>query len=466
MIRHTICLVASVSLCIANGYVQAQSAPAQWTTDQVEAILKKRIETDKQGVGIVVGIVNAKGNQVVGYGSLKKSEPSKKPDGNTVFEIGSVSKVFTSLLLADLVNRGEVALEDPVSKYLPKTVSMPTYDGKEITLLDLATHSSALPRMPDNLSPRDVQNPYADYSVEQMYDFLSKCKLTREIGSKYEYSNLGTGLLGHALALRAGTNFETLLTTRITSPLGMKSTSISFTPDMLKRLATGHDESLTEVKNWDIPTLAGAGAIRSTTNDMILFLEANMAKTKSPLTDAMILQHKTRRPAGSPPQFIALGWHKRESAENEVIWHNGQTGGYHSFVAIDKNRGTGVVVLANSSANIDDIGMHLLDPRSPLTTIKAAKERGTIQVEPKILESYVGEYELAPTFVITITKEKGRLMLQATNQPKFEIFAESKEKFFLKVVDAQVTFVKDNKGTVTELILHQGGANQPAKKRK
>jgi hypothetical protein len=123
-------------------------------------------------------------------------------------------------------------------------------------------------------------------------------------------------------------------------------------------------------------------------------------------------------------------------------------------------------VLANSSANIDDIGMHLLDPRSPLTTIKAAKERGAIQVEPKILESYVGEYELAPTFVITITKEKGRLMLQATNQPKFEIFAESKEKFFLKVVDAQVTFVKDNKGTVTELILHQGGANQPAKKRK
>jgi len=446
--------------------VRAQPEPVQWTSEQIQAILKKQIETDKQGVGIVVGFVNAKGNQLVSYGSLRKGEPSNKPDGNTVFEIGSASKVFTSLLLADMVNRGEVALEDPASKYLPKTVTMPTRKGREITLLDLATHTSALPRMPDNLEPADAQNPYADYTIESMYKFLSKCKLTSDIGSKYEYSNLGTGLLGHVLALSAGSDFETLLSTRITKPMKMDSTSIAFSPDMLKRLATGHDETLSEVKNWDIPTLAGAGAIRSTAKDMLLFLEANIDKTKSPLADAMRMQQITRRPAGSPNMSMALGWHKLTNNYSEVIWHNGQTGGYHSFIGFDKKREVGVVVLANTATDIDDIGLHLLDTRNSLKSITPKKEPVSVEVDSKILVSYVGDYELAPTFVISITKEKDRLMLQATKQPKFEIFAESEEKFFLKVVDAQVTFVKDNKGSVTQLILHQNGLNQPAKKRK
>jgi len=465
VLRKSIHTIAFALFCLVPYSLQAQPEPVQWTSDQIQAILKKRIETDKQGVGIVVGFVNAKGNQVVSYGSLRKSEPSNKPDGNTVFEIGSASKVFTSLLLADMINRGEVALEDPASKYLPKSVTMPTRGGREITLLDLATHTSALPRLPDNLKPADAHNPYADYTVDSMYKFLSKCKLTRDIGSKYEYSNLGTGLLGHILALHAGTDFETLLSTRIAKPLRMESTSIAFSPDMLKRLATGHDETLTEVKNWDLPTLAGAGAIRSTVNDMLLFLEANMGKTKSPLAEAMTMQQVTRKPAGSPTMSIALGWHKVAKNNEEVIWHNGQTGGYHSFIGFDNKREVGVVVLANTAADIDDIGLHLLDTRNPLKSIKPKTEKGTVEVASKILDSYVGDYELAPTFVISITKEKNRLMLQATMQPKFEIFAESEEKFFLKVVDAQVTFVKDNKGTVTQLILHQNGLNQPAKKR-
>ncbi len=446
--------------------LQAQQIPKAWTSGQVQEILKKRVETNKQAVGIVVGLVNARGSQVAGYGSLRKSEPSNKLDQNTVFEIGSASKVFTSLLLADMVNRGEVALEDPASKFLPKTVTLPTRGGREITLLDLATHTSALPRLPSNLMPADAENPYADYSVERLYDFLSKCTLTRDIGSAYEYSNLGTGLLGHILALRAGSDYETLLATRISKPLGMGSTSIAFSPDMLKRLANGHNETLTEVKNWDIPTLAGAGAIRSSLSDMLLFLEANMGKTKSPLTEAMALQQEKQRPAGSPSMSIALGWHILAKNNEEVVWHNGQTGGYHSFIGFDKKRGVGVVVLANTAADIDDIGFHLIDTRNPLKTLAQKNDRVAIAVDSKILDGYVGDYVLAPTFVISITKEKDKLMLQATAQPKFEIFAESEVKFFLKEVDAQVSFVKDNKGAVTQLILHQNGANQPAKKRK
>lgn len=464
--NHSILKVVSILLAsFASSTVSAQSEPVAWTTDQVLQILKKRIEGDKQGVGMVVGLVEANGNQIIGYGSLNKNGVATKPDGDTVFEIGSATKVFTSLLLADMVGHGEVAFGDPVSKYLPKTVKMPSREGREITLLDLATHTSALPRLPTNLSPADNQNPYADYTVDKMYAFLSQCKLTRNIGEKYEYSNLGAGLLGHALAMRAGTDFESLVATRISKPLGMTSTSITLTPDMKKRLALGHDENLSEVKNWDLSTLAGAGAIRSTVKDMLRFVEANMGKTKTDLWNAMNMQQATRAEAGAPNMSIALGWHKLAGFGDEVMWHNGQTGGYHSFVGFDKKRGVGVVVLANAALDIDDIGRHLIDRRYPLNQVSPKIERKTIQVDSKVLDNYVGQYELLPTFVISITKEENRLMLQATGQPKFEIFAETEAKFFLKVVDAQVTFVRGAKGLVTELILHQGGANQPAKKR-
>ena len=436
----------------------AQPEPVIWKKDQVQQILSNRIDVEKQAVGIVVGLIDASGKQVIGHGSIRGSEPPQKPDGDTVFEIGSVSKVFTSLLLADMVVKGEVALNDPVSKYLPKTVAMPARGGSEITLLNLSTHTSALPRMPTNLAPTDPENPYADYTAEMMYSFLSEYKLTWDIGTRCEYSNLGAGLLGHVLALRAGTDFDTLVSTRIAKPLGMTSTSIALTKDMQTRLAIGHDVSLTKAKNWDLPTLAGAGAIRSTVTDMLLFVEANMGKKKTSLEAAMTEQQITRNAAGQPNLSMALGWHKLSQFGGDVVWHNGQTGGYHSFVGFDAKRGVGVVVLTNTATDIDDIGLHLLDTRFPL-------KKPPLRVDSKILDSYVGNYEIIPAFVISITKQGERMMLQATGQPKIEIFAESDSKFFLEVVDAKISFVKDKAGAITQLILHQNGANQIAKKR-
>ncbi len=450
-----------IALCILNlttacGF--AQPEPVLWTDEQVQKILSDRIDVEKEAVGIVVGLVDVSGKRIFAHGATKTGELAPKPDGDTVFEIGSVSKVFTSLLLADMVQKSEVALEDPASKYLPKTVAMPTRGKREIALLDLATHTSALPRMPTNHAPADLGNPYADYSVEMMYSFLSSCKLTRAIGSKHEYSNLGAGLLGHILALRAGSDYETLLHNRIAKPLGMTSTAIQLTPDMQRRLATGHDESLAAVKNWDILTLAGAGAIRSTVNDMLLFLEANMGKKDTSLKAAMLDQQFTRKPTDSPDLSMALGWHKFTKFGEELTWHNGQTGGYHSFVGFDKKRGVGVVILCNTGANIDDIGFHLVDNRWPL-------KKPAMKLDPKILESYVGDYELIPSFVISITKDGAKMMLQATGQPKAEIFAESETKFFLKVVDAQVSFVKNDAGEISHLILHQNGSNQKGKRK-
>ena len=231
-------------LCVAGSAANAQmpAVVAAPTDAEVHQILVDRIDIYKKSTGIVVGVLTPQGSRVVACGTFDDDQDKRVPSAESVYEIGSNSKVFTSLLLMDMVQRGEVKLDDPVSKYLPKTVHMPARNGKEITLLDLAMHVSGLPRMPSNFAPKDPDNPYADYTVQQMYDFLSSYQLTRDIGEKYEYSNLAVGLLGNTLALRAGTDYETLLRTRILQPLGMSSTGIVLTSDMRARLVPGHTE--------------------------------------------------------------------------------------------------------------------------------------------------------------------------------------------------------------------------------
>ncbi len=428
----------------------------------IRAILADRIDEQRQGVAMVVGVIDPSGRRTIAYASTKKGEGPV--DADTVFEIGSVTKVFTSLLLAEAVRRGEVALTDPVSKYLPPNVKVPERGGKKITLVDLATHTSGLPRMPTNFHPKDPANPYADFSVAQLYEFLATVELTRDIGSKYEYSNLGGGLLGHALALRAGTDYETLLRTRVLEPLGMKSTAITLSKSMKEHLTPGHDAGLRQVANWDIPTLAGAGALRSTANDLLTFLAANIGIEKSPLAPSMAAMIAARRPTGNPNLEIALGWHIWTRNGHEIIWHNGGTGGYRTWIGFDPKSRTGVVVLSNTSTNAgaDDIGQHLLDPAVPL--LQPAKERHEVKVDAAVLEKYTGRYQLAPNFILTITRDGDRLYAQATGQPRFEILAEGARDFFFKDFDAQLTFVVDSNDRATSLVQHQNGADHPAKR--
>jgi serine-type D-Ala-D-Ala carboxypeptidase/endopeptidase len=333
---------------------------------EIQKILVDRIDVQRQGVGLVVGIVDPKGRRFVAYGKSGSEAPL---NGDTIFEMGSVSKVFTSLLLADAVARGEMSLADPVAKYLPASVKMPVRGGKQITLQDLAMHTSALPRLPTNLAPKDMSNPYADYSVEQMYAFLSSYELTRDIGERYEYSNLGAGLLGHVLTVHAKTDYESLVRKRITEPLGMRDTAVTLTPRMQQRLATGHNAQRAPVPNWDIPTLAGAGAIRSSANDMVTFLSAHLGLTPSPLAKAMDSMLVTLRPTPTPRLQIGLAWHVLTAPSGgEIVWHNGGTGGYRTFVGFHRQERRAVVVLSNMStpAGADDIGRHLLDPLFPL----------------------------------------------------------------------------------------------------
>jgi CubicO group peptidase (beta-lactamase class C family) len=427
--------------------------------DSVTAIIRERVAS-KRAFGIVVASLEK--GKPARYYAAGVSGSAVPLDSNTVFEIGSVTKVFTTALLAEMVQRGEVRLDDPIARYLPSTVHVPSRNGRQITLLDLATQTSGLPRLPSNLSLKNIVNPYADYTVRELYSFLSSYELPRDIGAKFEYSNLGVGLLGHVLALRAGKSYEQLLTERILTPLRMSDTRITLTPTMRSRLAPGHNEADTVVSNWDLPTLAGAGALRSTASDMMKFLAANLDSSLGPVARALAAGHAPLRETGQPEMKIGLGWITSSEFGNALVWHNGQTGGYHSFIGFDRAKGHGVVILANSAKNIDDIGLHLLDARFRL--IPAPKVRREIQINPALLDAYVGVYELAPSFRLTVTREGDALFGQATGQGKIQLFAETETEFFLKVTDAQITFVKDAAGKVNSIVLHQGGANIPGRR--
>jgi serine-type D-Ala-D-Ala carboxypeptidase/endopeptidase len=429
-------------------------------SDDLQALLKSRVD-QKKAVGIVVATIDAQGRNVVAYGKIAKDR-QVIPDANTVFEIGSVTKVFTSLLLADMVERGEVRLDTPVAELLPKGVKVPSRNGRQITLLDLSMQSSGLPRLPSNLRPADFANPYADYSPAKLYEFLSGYTLPRDPGEKYEYSNLGAGLLGHALALKAGMSYEELVRIRILEPLGMHDTSITLSDDQTKRLAPGYDTSLNPARNWDFDALAGCGALRSTAADMLTFLAANLELADTPLKVAMRRIRSVRKPTGVPDLDIAMAWHILTKFGGEIFWHDGGTYGYRSFIGFDPAAKKGVVVLRNTFADNDDIGRHLLDNRYPLAT--PVRERAQISVDPEVLKRYVGQYQVAPSFAIRVTLDGNHLMAQATNQPAFEIFAEKENEFFLKVVDAQITFVVDSAGMTTGLVLHQNGQNMKAPK--
>ncbi len=438
----------------SSGNASAKVFPPE---EELLAHLKSRVD-EKRAVGVVLAVREADGSHtIVSYGN--PGEGAQPLSSKSVFEIGSISKVFTGTLLAEMQIRGEVDEQDDAQEHAHEGVTIPRFGATPIRLLDLATHMSGLPRMPANIAPADPKNPYADYSVEQLHSFLSSAKLERDVGAKHEYSNLGTGLLGHLLAATNKSTWEELARTRILAPLGMAMTGVVLSAEMQDQLARGHDESGKEVSNWDIPTLAGAGALRSNTEDMLKFLDANLATDASPLTVAMQSSQRPRVDTSKTTK-IGLNWFTQRQGEHELVWHNGATGGYRSFIGFDARRKVGVIILANSDHSLDDLGMHLLDPSLPLA--EAPKKRQEIEVPVAILRNYVGVYELTPNFHLNVTLEDGALFTQATGQPKIPIFAESETDFFLKATDAQLTFSRNSLGTIDKVVLHQNGQDLPA----
>jgi serine-type D-Ala-D-Ala carboxypeptidase/endopeptidase len=450
----------------------AQAGPSD---AEIKQILQQCVDKQNRTPGIVVGVIDEKGTHVVAYGKRERGKP-EPVDGDSIFEIGSITKVFTTTLLQQMVERGDVKLDDPIGKYLPASVKTPSRDGREITLIDLATHTSGLPSMPDNISPKDFDDPWSDYTVEQLYDFLSHYKLTRKPGKSFEYSNVGMGLLGHILALKAGTNYESLVVSRICDPLGMDSTRITLTPAMKARLATGHSVVGPPVKNWELPGLPACGALHSSVNDLLKFLAANMGRGPVPLSATMARTHAPLHGAGLGLK-VGLGWMTFSFFGAKYIWHNGGTGGFRSFIGFNTERGRGGVVLVNEANDVDDVGRYLILPDvwDSLDHFKPLPQRTVARIDPRIYDRYVGQYQFSAKSVMTISREGDRLMEQGWEPMEeklfpmgfpCEIFPESEKTFFFTAVDldAQLTFVTSEAGTVTQAILHQNGADKKADK--
>jgi D-alanyl-D-alanine-carboxypeptidase/D-alanyl-D-alanine-endopeptidase len=333
--------------------------------EDVRMSVEKRIDLG-QNPSIVVGLI--KDGRIAYYAFGKTAKSGSKADEHSIYEIGSISKTFTGILLADQIIKGKMKADNPVQLYLPSSVVMPRYEGVNITLGQLSDHTSSLTRLPTNFTPANALDPYADYSVAMMYDYLSTHTLRRPVGSEYEYSNIAVGLLGHVLGLHTGMSYEELMRVVITNPLGMNATVIKADDNMKKHLAIGHANGV-EVPNWDLGAIPGAGGIRSSLRDMMVYVKANMAYDESALSKAMQLSHQSRHTKVGGGTGVGLGWHITPGGTGNLIWHNGGTGGYRTFAGFDKGANLGVVVMTNSDQSVDDIGMHLLDASLPLEPV-------------------------------------------------------------------------------------------------
>ena len=348
----------------------AQNSFSYAEADGIKAFLHDNFR--QTNACMVIGLVDQHGNKIFTAGKLDNGT-DREVNGDTVFFIGSVSKTFTALLLQDAVERGEMKLDDPVAKFLPTSITMPTHGGKEITLLDLATHTAGFPANPDNMTGATVKEQYETYTVEKMYAFLSGYTLKRDPGTEFEYSNVGMALLGHVIALKTGTNFESLLVNRICRPLHMDSTCITLTPELRARLAMGHDDSGKPSPPWKLQVYSPAGAIHSTANDLLKYVSANAGLTTSSLTPLMkqtqVIRFKDSRGLSDVPGFgvfgrTAMDWVDRgayQPAGMELLGHAGGAGSYHAWVGFDKTQRRGVVVLTTANdVSSEAIGWTLL----------------------------------------------------------------------------------------------------------
>jgi CubicO group peptidase (beta-lactamase class C family) len=351
---------------IPREHVHPDHAPANvppWTVpsdEHIRAVLANLVDRQHVAPGMVIGIIEPTGRRIIAYGVRDASDP-RPVDGDTLFELGSITKLFTALLLSDMVGRGEVALDEPAQQLAPPGMVLPERDGRKITLLDLVTHTAGLPNFPPNREPRDPLNPFAEYSEAKLQTFLDSYRLERSPGGLWRYSSLGVGLLGDLLARREGMTYEAAVTTRVLTPLHLNSTSITLTPAEASRLSPGHRGGV-RAPNWDVPLLAGASALKSSANDMLTFLSAELGYEKSPLSGPMAAMLTVRRPTDWPSDAQAVGWLVSQTSMGEVVHHEGETAGYRTYIAYDPVRRTGIVVLANSATNVDlgDVGDRIL----------------------------------------------------------------------------------------------------------
>lgn len=367
----------------------------------------------------------------------------------TVYETGSVTKVFTALLLADAIERGEVDPDATIRDVAPE-LDLPD-EVAAVRLQALANHSSGLPRMPSNFAPADASDPYADHDNELLWQGLAEVELGPQ---RYAYSNLGMAVLGQLLARRAGTTYAELLKQRVLAPLDLGGLRLTAGEGD----AQPHDDMGAPQTDWTFDAFAPAGALRGKAPQLLRFVRAqvNPKTVDAPLGPAMERTQSQTIPLPGEGG-VGLGWHI-DGAGNR--WHNGQTLGSHAFVGL-KPSAHGVVVLSNSaSAEVDRLGRGML-------TMLAGEDPGLefaprVDLSPEQLKRYEGEYVIQPEFILTITARNGRLYIQATGQPAIPLTAVGDHVFEISALGASGRFIVPEEGPASALIWNQGGQRTKA----
>jgi len=355
--------------------------------EELKPVLERGLLSKSTGGGLVIGVLDHGERRIFAYGTAHP---------NSIFEIGSTTKTFTGFILAQMVVQKKVSLNEPVRALLPAGFAGQP-GAHEITLLDLATQHSGLPRMPDNFKPKNQSNPFADYDARHLSEFLTRHGLAKPSQAKFLYSNIGFGLLGYALSQRAGVSYAQLVQTEITGPLQLPDTVVTLSPTQRARLIQGFDGSFNRAGSWDFDAFVGAGGLKSTASDMLIYLDANLraekyaahALPRSPaatLPAAMAEDHQFRANTDVVGQEIALAWVEDRGAH--YLWHNGGTGGYSSFASFNPDQDWAVVVLYNrfdGDSNffyfMDRVGENVSallsgEPAMPLDFMCEADKRG------------------------------------------------------------------------------------------
>jgi serine-type D-Ala-D-Ala carboxypeptidase/endopeptidase len=368
-----------VSLGAGAAVLGGRPAPTFEDDEALRAVLRKRVDVEKRSVGMAVCVVTPERTRVVTWGRERLSDDQLvRPD--TVFEIGSITKVLTALLLARMARQGEVGIDDPVERHLPGRLRLPAVGGRRITLADLATHTSGLPRWPP-LTGAPASPAWVDalrrYSVDELGAWLGELDLPRAPGAAWEYSNVGYAVLDLALSHRTGRPFDALLQERVLAAIGLRDTTFAPGPELRPRLAEGHDAALRPVAPFDGGIFAAAGALRSTPSDLARFAVAVLPGGGALEAEAR-LALTVRRPAPAIGGAQALGWEVREAPGGAFVVKDGVTWGQAASIAYDPERRVAIAVLSNTLPDLRastpsgggigsaDLARHLLRPRIPL----------------------------------------------------------------------------------------------------
>jgi CubicO group peptidase (beta-lactamase class C family) len=462
-------VVASVLVLLAacpsrgKAPVIPDEPPADPRADQILEAVTPLYEDEVLHGGMLVALIDPARKEPT-YLAFGRTSPevAEPPARDAIFEIGSVSKVLTSLLLADLVERGELALDTPAQQLLPLGVRFPDAGGERPTLEHLASHRAGFPPLPENLVPESMSDPYAGYGPRQLYAYLERAQLMFPPGEAYAYSNLGAGILGHLLERKTGKPYEQAVHDEVLAPLGLDQTWITIPEKEKARLVPGTTAGGDFAATWQFDVLAGAGAWRSTLGDMVELVQAAIGAAGNKEVPLGAVIRRTLAPvgeAGGGEMQIGLAWHITPEG---VVWHNGMTGGYASFIGFDPKTGLGVVALASTASPlVTRIGIGAFD-------VFAGKPLDLgldlVKLSETEIAKLVGTYRLADGQQLSVGSEGGKVYL-SMGQEKVRIYPQSSTRFLVLELEAAVEFHFDAAtGRLFGFVLHMPDGDVPAER--